>query len=69
MQITNNQLKALLSTELSMGMVNFVDVLCTLEVLCARFKVPFNQANEVIPLVLAERFTEDQLFIKPVQSN
>jgi hypothetical protein len=69
MQITNNQLKALLSAELSMGMVNFVDVLCTLEVLCARFKVPFNQANEVIPLVLAERFTEDQLFIKPVQSN
>ena len=69
MQITNGQLKALLSAELSMGMVNFVDVLCALEVLCARFKVPFNQANEVIPLVLAERFTEDQLFIKPVQSN
>ena len=66
---TNDQIKSLLNAELSPYMVNFVDVLCTLEVLCARFKVPFNQANEVIPLVLAERFTEDQLFIKPVQSN
>ena len=66
---TNEQIKALLSTELGMGMVNFVDVLCTLEVLCARFKVPFNQANEVIPMILSERFTEDQLFIKPVQAN
>jgi hypothetical protein len=69
MQISNEQLKTLLTAEISMVPVNFVDVLCTLEVLCARFKVPFNQANEVIPLVLAERFTEDQLFIKPVQSN
>jgi len=66
---TNEQIKALLSTELGMGMVNFVDVLCALEVLCAKFKVPHQQANEVIPMVLAERFTEDQLFIKPVQSN
>ena len=66
---TNEQIKALLSTELSMGLVNFVDVLCTLEVLCAKFKVPYQQANEVIPLVLSERFTEDQLFIKPVQAN
>ena len=66
---TNEQIKALLNTELGMGMVNFVDVLCMLEVLCARFKVPYQQANEVIPMVLAERFTEDQLFIKPVQAN
>jgi hypothetical protein len=69
MQITNGQLKALLSAELSMGMVNFVDVLCALEVLCARWRVPANQQVEVIPLVLSERFTEDQLFIKPVQAN
>jgi hypothetical protein len=66
---TNEQIKAILSAELSPFTVNFVDVLCTLEVLCARFKVSTNQANEVIPMVLAERFTEDQLFIKPVQSN
>jgi hypothetical protein len=66
---TNEQIKALLNTELGMGMVSFVDVLCTLEVLCARFKVPYQQANEVIPMVLAERFTDDQLFIKPVQAN
>jgi hypothetical protein len=64
MQITNNQLKALLSTELSMGMVNFVDVLCVLEVICARWRVPANQQAAVIPMVLAERFTEDQLFIR-----
>jgi hypothetical protein len=69
MQITNNQLKAILNAELGMSTINFVDVLCALEVLCARFKVPYQQANEVIPMVLAERFTEDQLFIKPVQSN
>ena len=69
MQITNGQLKALLNAELSMTMVNFVDVLCALEVLCARWRVPVNQQVEVIPMVLAERFTEDQLFIKPVQSN
>jgi hypothetical protein len=66
---TNEQIKALLSTELSMGLVNFVDVLCTLEVLCAKFKVSYQQANEVIPLVLSERFTDDQLFVKPVQAN
>lgn len=66
MQITNTQLKALLNAELSPFTINFVDVLCTLEVLCARFKVPHQQANEVIPMVLAERFTEDQLFIKHV---
>ncbi len=63
---TNDQIKALLTAELSPFTVSFVDVLCTLEVLCARFKVPTTQANEVIPMVLAERFTEDQLFIKPV---
>jgi len=66
---TNEQIKALLAAELSPFTVNFVDVICALEVLCARLKVPTNQANEVIPMVLAERFTEDQLFIKPVQSN
>lgn len=69
MQITNSQLKALLNAELSPFTINFVDVLCTLEVLCARLKVSTTQANEVIPMILAERFTEDQLFIKPVQSN
>ena len=63
---TNEQIKALLSTELGMGMVNFVDVLCALEVLCAKFKVPYQQANEVIPMVLAGRLPEDQLYIKPV---
>ena len=34
MQITNTQLKALLDAELSPFTLNFVDVLCTLEVLC-----------------------------------
>ena len=66
---TNVQLKALLNAELSPYMVNFVAVICTLEVLCAKFKIPYQQANEVIPMVLADRFTEDQLFIKPVQAN
>ena len=61
---TNEQIKALLSTELGMGMVNFVDVLCVLEVICARWRVPANQQAAVIPMVLAERFTEDQLFIR-----
>lgn len=69
MQITNTQLKALLNAELSMTTINFVDVLCALEVLCARWRVPSHQQVEVIPMVLAERFTEDQLFIRPVQSN
>jgi len=67
--MNNEQLKTLLNAELSMVPVNFVDVLCALEVLCAKWRIPFNQANEVIPLVLSERFTEDQLFIKPVQAN
>ena len=66
MQITNERLKALLSAELSMVPVNFVDVLCAIEVLCAKWRVPYHQANEVIPMVLADRFTEDQLFIKRV---
>ena len=65
---TNEQIKALLNAELSPYMVNFVDVICTLEALCARFKVPSSQAVEVIPMVLADRFPEDQLFIKPVQA-
>lgn len=69
MQITNNQLKALLNAELSTTASSFVQVLCTLESLCARWRVPPVQQVEVIPMVLAERFTEDQLFIKPVQSN
>lgn len=64
--MTNEQLKTLLSTELNMVPVNFVDVLCAIEVLCAKWRVPFQQANEVIPMVLATRFTEDQLFIKRV---
>ena len=64
--MTNEQLKNILGTELSMVPVNFVDVLCALEVLCAKWRVPYHQANEVIPMVLADRFTEDQLFIKPV---
>jgi len=66
--MTNEQLKTLISAEIGMGMISFVDVLCAIEVLCAKWRIPFNQANEVIPMVLAERFTEDQLFIKPVQS-
>ena len=66
MQITNERLKALLSAELSMVPVNFVDVLCAIEVLCAKWRVPYYQANEVIPMVLADRFTEDELFIKRV---
>ena len=63
MQISNEQLKTLLTAELSMVPVNFVDVLCAIEVLCAKWRVPAPQANEVIPQVLATRFTEDQLFI------
>jgi hypothetical protein len=66
MQISNEQLKTLLTAEISMVPVNFVDVLCAIEVLCAKWRVPFQQANEVIPQVLATRFTEDQLYIKPV---
>ena len=64
--MTNEQLKTLLSSEISMVPVNFVEVLCAIEVLCAKWRVPTPQANEVIPQVLATRFTEDQLFIKPV---
>lgn len=64
MQITNNQLKALLNTELSMSMINFVDVLIAVEALCARWQVPTSQANEVIPMVLETRFTEAQRFIR-----
>ena len=51
MQITNNQLKALLNAELSMSMVNFVDVLCVLEVICARWRVPANQQAAVISMM------------------
>ena len=62
--MTNEQLKTLISAEIGMGMINFVDVLCAVEALCARWRVPSNQANEVIPMVLETRFTEDQLFIR-----
>lgn len=62
--MTNEQLKTLISAEIGMGMINFVDVICAIEVLCARWRVPFDQANEVIPMVLETRFTEDQLFIR-----
>ena len=65
---TNEQIKALLNAELGGSITHFVDVICTLEALCARFKVPSHQAVEVIPMVLADRFPEDQLFIKPVQA-
>ena len=64
--MTNEQLKAALDRELDFVPVNFVQILCALEVLCAKLKVPHQQANEVIPMVLATRFTEDQLFIKRV---
>lgn len=62
--MTNEQLKTLISAEIGMGMINFVDVLCAIEVLCAKWRVPTPQANEVIPQVLATRFTADQLFIR-----
>jgi hypothetical protein len=62
--MTNEQLRNILNAELSMVPLNFVDVLCAIEVLCARWRVPTPQANEVIPMVLADRFTEDQLFIR-----
>ena len=64
--MTNEQLKAALDRELDLVPVNFVQILCALEVLCAKFKVPWQQANEVIPQVLATRLPEDQLYIKPV---
>ena len=64
--MTNEQLKVALDRELDLVPVNFVQILCALEVLCAKFKVPWQQANEVIPQVLATRLPEDQLYIKPV---
>ena len=64
--MTNEQLKAALDRELDLVPVNFVQILCALEVLCAKFKVPWQQAKEVIPQVLATRLPEDQLYIKPV---
>jgi|APGre2960657373_1045057.scaffolds.fasta_scaffold70458_2 hypothetical protein len=64
--MTNEQLKVALDRELDLVPVNFVQILCALEVLCAKFKVPYQQANEVIPMVLAGRLPEDQLYIKPV---
>jgi hypothetical protein len=64
--MTNEQLKVALDRELDFVPVNFVQILCALEVLCAKFKVPYQQANEVIPMVLAGRLPEDQLYIKPV---
>ena len=64
--MTNEQLKVALDRELDLVPVNFVQILCALEVLCAKFKVPDQQANEVIPMVLAGRLPEDQLYIKPV---
>lgn len=64
--MTNEQLKVALDRELDLVPVNFVQILCALEVLCAKFKVPWHQADEVIPRVLAERLPEDQLYIKPV---
>ena len=64
--MTNEQLKVALDRELDFVPVNFVQILCALEVLCAKFKVPWQQANEVIPQVLATRLPEDQLYIKPV---
>ena len=62
--MTNEQLKAALDRELDFVPVNFVQNLCALEVLCAKFKVPHQQANEVIPQVLSGRLSEDQLFIR-----
>ena len=64
--MTNEQLKAALDRELDFVPVNFVQILCALEVFCAKFKVPHQQANEVIPQVLSGRLPEDQLYIKPV---
>jgi len=64
--MTNEQLKNILNAELGMTPISFSQVLCAVEVLCAKWRVPFQQANEVIPLVLATRFTEDELFIKRV---
>lgn len=61
--MTNEQLKVALDRELDFVPVNFVQILCAIEVLCAKWRVPAPQANEVIPQVLATRFTEDQLFI------
>ena len=62
--MTNEQLKTLISAEIGMGMINFVDVICAIEVLWARWRVPFDQANEVIPMVRETLFTEDQLFLR-----
>jgi hypothetical protein len=64
--MTNEQLKVALDRELDLVPVNFVQILCALEVLCVKFKVPHQQANEVIPQVLAGRLPEGQLYIKPV---
>ena len=64
--MTNEQLKVALDRELDFVPVNFVQILCALEVLCAKLKVPHQQANEVIPQVLSGRLPEDQLYIRPV---